>query len=229
MGGKRNRQNYRKRFFKDQFTMFGDAPKEIKGVPPVKWTSLPRELADRFRAVLKTSQDEKPLQKFFEENPAALLMGIERPHTAFVLPRQNLPKPGGGWWTPDFLICDWTSIGPIWTVVELESPNAIVTSTKGLSAGFLHARQQIEDYRSHALQHTELLRAGGWPGLDANCKACIVIGRSTNYDETNRQRLANLRGQRIEVASYDRLLLTVEEWIEALQRTIKKMRSRKRP
>ena len=78
-------------------------------------------------------KSEKPLQLLFEQHPTILLTSIVCHRTSCVFPRQSLPKPEGGSWIPDFMICDWTSVGPLWTIVELESPTAKATNTKGIS------------------------------------------------------------------------------------------------
>ncbi len=195
------------------------APTEIRGRPPVKYTGLPAELPVHFRQVLDDAQDEKPLQEFFEKNPAALLTGILRPHRAWVLPRQILPKPEGGFWVPDFMICDWTSVGPQWLIVELESPTGKPTNTKGISAKLRDAQQQIEDYRGHLQRNAALLRDGGFPGIQGNVPAWILIGRRGTRSTVEQNRLANLRQYNIEVATYDRVLYEFQERVSAEQRT----------
>jgi hypothetical protein len=70
------------------------------------------------------AEDEKPLQLFFEENPVALLFGLVSPHTGWVIPRPRLSLPEGGGNIPDFIVCEWSSVGPRWIIVELESPKA---------------------------------------------------------------------------------------------------------
>jgi hypothetical protein len=175
---------------------------------------MPWKLAKEFKRVLDTARDEGPLQCFFETNPAALLTGILAPHTAFVIPRKALPKPEGGCWIPDFMLCDWTSIGPIWTIVELESPKANPLTQGGLiSAKLRTAQQQIEDYRHHLRKHAAFLRDGGWPQLENKVNAWIVVGRRKPTTVTERERLASYREYNIEIATYDRLLESCTERI----------------
>ena|ERR1022692_2206921 len=71
-------------------------PAEIRGLPPVAYGNISPSLVEEFRHVLESASDEKPLQQFFERNPAMLLVGIVAPHRAWVFPRAILPKPEGG-------------------------------------------------------------------------------------------------------------------------------------
>ena len=116
------------------------APKTIRDQPPVAYRKCTLAQTKKFREALKKTRDERPLQRFFEENPAMLLLGIVAPHSAWVFPRASLPIPEGGAWIPDFMICDWTSIGPRWTIVELESPGLkALTKAGGATAMCNHA------------------------------------------------------------------------------------------
>ena len=189
-------------------------PETIRGLSPLKWKQTQPDLLEQFKTVLNKAKNNRPLQEFFEENPVILLVGIERPHRSWVLPRSLLPKPKGDGWIPDFLICNWTSLGPRWTMVVLESPVVSVTNTKALSGMFNHAHQQIKDYRHQLLKHADYVQTGDLPGLDPHCNGCIVIGRRYAHGETNHERLAWLRKQRIEAMSYDRLIMNVADRLE---------------
>jgi Domain of unknown function (DUF4263) len=190
------------------FAMFPvDPPAEIRGSPPVVCDNLSLSSVEDFRRVLEAADDEEPLQQFFEQNSAMLVVGIVPPHREWVFPRAVLPKPEGGSWIPDFMICDWTSIGPSWTIVELESPTAQPINSRGISGICHHAQQQIEDYRRHLANHAAFLRDGGWPISGESPLAWIVIGRRHEQQQAlGAERLASLRQYSIEVASYDRLL-----------------------
>src|ERR1039458_3003294 len=111
-------------------------PKTMMGREPVEYRKVPAGVLGDFTAALneaESSRDEKPMQLFFERNPVALLC-LLHPHQAWVFPRQTLSNPCGGGWQPDFLLCDWNSNGPEWTIVELESPSKKAVNSKGLSA-----------------------------------------------------------------------------------------------
>jgi hypothetical protein len=193
-------------------------PAEIRGAAPVVYHNLSPTLVEHFRRILEEAKDEKPLQQFFEEHPAMLLVGIVPAHRAWVFPRAALPKPEGGSWIPDFMICDWTSIGPLWAIVELESPTAHPINSRGISGIFHHAQQQIDNYRRHIANHAAFLRDGGWPISGERAAAWIVIGRRHEQQQAlGVERLASLRQYAIEVASYDRLLSECEFHVGAAE------------
>jgi len=110
-------------------------PKTIGGHSPVKWSSTDRvQIAGQFRRVLVQAKDEMPIQKFFEDNPVMLLRGLIRPHTAWVIPRPIFPLPQGGGGVPDFVLCEWSSVGPRWIIVELESPTRSPVTKSSIAA-----------------------------------------------------------------------------------------------
>jgi hypothetical protein len=199
---------------------FGHHPPDIiRGVPPIPYRKCTAELISEFRDVLEKAEDERALQQFFERNLAILLLGLVAAHRSWVFPRASLPKPEGGAWIPDFMICDWGSLGPRWTIVELESPRRSATTQSGsVSAICNHAREQIEDYRRHLKKHASLLRDGGWPIDGGKCRAWIVIGRRfEGRTELSVERLSSLRDYDIDVASYDRLVSECDYVVKAEQ------------
>ena len=191
------------------------APTHMCDLHQVSQDRLPTNLARKFREVLEYAKDEKPLQLFFERHPIVLLTSIICHRTSWIFPRKSLPKPEGGSWVPDFMICDWTSVGPLWTIVELESPTARTTNTRGISATCRHALQQIEDYRNHLRKHAAFLRDGGFLGIHGKCRAWIIIGRTEERRPIDRERLAQLREYDVEVASYDRLLRDCQQLVQS--------------
>lgn len=183
-------------------------PEEIAGLKPIKWSIPNPSLMDQFSHALEDAHDEKPLQRFFENHPVALLTGLVRPHTAWVIPRPKLPTPNGGGWVPDFMVCEWSSVGPDWIIVELESPTMTpLTKAGGVSYICNHAAEQINNYKTFIREHGYYLRANGWPKLHAECRGVIVIGRRSDPNRSKyADKLEAFRRQRIEVASYDRLV-----------------------
>lgn len=182
-------------------------PAQIAGREPVIWNVPRPELVSSFKTTLDQANDEKPLQKFFEDNPDVLLTGIVRPHTGWVIPRHSLPKPDGGSWVPDFVICEWTSVGPDWYIVELESPKKSPLKKDGDASQICnHAADQINSYRAYIEQHGHILRGYGWPKLHGQAHGIIVIGRRSDpLRMRHPDRLRDFRRQQIEVMSYDRL------------------------
>lgn len=181
-------------------------PRKILGERPIEYSNVDGKLLKQFSAALGTaerSKSESPMQRFFEEHPAALL-SLVSPHTSWVLPRIALQEALGGGWEIDFLICDWTSLGPEWTLVELESPTKRATGSQGVSATCRHAQQQISDYRRSMAEHTERNQNEGLLLGHRQKRSWIVIGRQEERSRRNQDRLADLRADDIEVASYDR-------------------------
>jgi hypothetical protein len=126
-------------------------PEKIAGKAPVTWGVPQPNLVEELFQVPQTAKDEGPLQRFFETNPIALLTGLLRPHTAWVIPHPPLAEPDGTGWIPDFILCDWSSLRPRWLIIELESPCRNPATSKGLSAICNHAVQQINDYRTYLI------------------------------------------------------------------------------
>jgi hypothetical protein len=114
---------------------------------------------------------------------------------------------------PDFLICDWTSNGPEWTIVELESPTARAINTRGISHKCREAQQQISDYRRHLSKNWQSLEVSGLTGTDQQAKSWVIIGRREEYSLKDRARLVDPRHDDIEVASYDRLYVQLREFV----------------
>ena len=184
-----------------------DCPERIAGICPIKWLAPEERLGEEFARIIESAKDEKPLQEFFEQNPIALLLSLVQPHTAWVIPQPSLPKPTGGGWIPDFIVCEWSSVGPLWIIVELESPTKSPVTKVGLSQICNHASEQINSYRTYLRDNATWLRANGWPRIHGECDGVIVIGRRNDPGRSHHvDKLEAFRRQKIEIMSYDRLL-----------------------
>jgi len=187
------------------------------GRPPVEYAGVTRSVLRGFATALKAaeaSRSEKPMQKFLEAHPVALVSLVGPPHRIWVLPRQALGRALGGGWQPDFLVCDWNSNGPQWTIIELESPTAQVINSRGISHKCREAQQQISDYRRHLKENWKDLQINGLIGAHHQRRSLIVIGRREVYDQRNRDRVVDLRNDDIEVASYDRLYAQLSRMVD---------------
>jgi len=184
------------------------SPDTIAGLPPIAWNVPNPELIAQFLDVLQQARDEKPLQTFFEHHPVALLTGLVKPHRAWVIPKPKLPTPNGGGWVPDFIICEWPTVGPDWIIVELESPTKKPINKDGeVSAICNHAVEQINDYKTYLRDHAHFLRGDGWPKLHGECSGVVVIGRRGDRRRlAHAERLDAFKRQRIDIVSYDRLV-----------------------
>lgn len=168
----------------------------------------PTEIED-FRRVIDGARDERPIQDFLEKRPHILALAFPV-HCCWIFPR---PRLGGGKYIPDFLLCDLCSLGYQWALIELESPTAEATNKGGSVSGACHhALEQIRDYRRWLRDNALFEKGQGFEGLNADCSAWITIGRR-NRERTDieQQRLADYGRERIEVASYDRLLVEARE------------------
>jgi hypothetical protein len=174
----------------------------------VDWNK-PRDpkLLEELEKILNEGEDEKPQQKFYTEHPSLLAIAF-RPHCCWVFPR---PRLGGGQHIPDFLYCDLNSLGYHWILIELESPRMEATNKdESVSRGCHHAVEQILDYRRW-LTENALVEQKTYPSLNDKCDGYVVIGRRDGRTELEQKRLADYKQQRIEIASYDRLLHEAKE------------------
>jgi Domain of unknown function (DUF4263) len=180
-------------------------PETILGLRPVDYGEVTQDLVEAFSVALQSANTEAPMQILFEAHPAALVGLVPRPHRIWVLPRVTFQNILGGGFEPDFLVCDWTSNGAEWMIVELENPTKSPINTRGISADCRHAQQQISDYRRFMKERRLELSDTGIPLSHQLSKSWIVIGRSQQHSSTDRERLVDLRNDDIEVASYDRV------------------------
>jgi hypothetical protein len=181
----------------------------------VDWTSpIPRAVFRAFEHILNSAQDERPLQAFFTKHPYLLALAFPV-HPCWLFPK---PRLAGGKFVPDFALCDKTSLGYKWRLIELESP-LMRPTTKGQSVSHQcqHAVEQILDYRDSLRKNMLFEESQGWEGLNADCDGIVVIGRRDEArTEVEMRRLTDFRQQRIEIASYDRLLFQARDHYAAL-------------
>jgi hypothetical protein len=181
----------------------------------VDWyTRRDTKVADELATVLNEAKDERPLQEFYTKHPYMLALAFSV-HCCWMFPK---PRLGGGKWVPDFLLCDKNSLGYQWTLIELESPRMEATNKdESVSADCNHALQQIRDYRRWLRDNALFEEKQGFKGLNADCEGWVVIGRrDADRRELEQQRLADFRKERIEVASYDRLLYLARDHLQVV-------------
>ncbi len=205
-------------------------PETILGRKSVNYVGASASLLRKFRAALakaELARSEKPMQVFLEENPITLL-SLVSPHTSWVFPRLALQEAFGGGWEPDFLVCDWTSLGPEWTIVEIESPTKQPISRRGPSKTLETAHQQIRDYRDALKRHSERHQGEALYGHRQKHSWIIVGRRQAEQTILERDRLASRRDDGIEVASWDRLLDCCKQMVEYRTLVRKQARTLKR-
>lgn len=156
------------------------------------------------KCVLNDARDERPLQAYFAGHPYLLAGLLPMGRGAWCFDRPRL----GSELVPDFLLCTDTSAGIQWCMVELESPVRNPLTRAGRPAQKLNeALGQIRDWRAWlraniAYAQNEL----GFRGLDAECRACVVIGRRHAIDQRHVSRYRELSDERTTIMTYDRLL-----------------------
>jgi hypothetical protein len=162
-----------------------------------------------FRYVLGDAADERPLQTFFAAHPTLLAPLAPLGGSYWCLDRPRF----GADLIPDFLLASRSSAGFRWTMIELEGPNEPALTKAGLPAKKLaEALKQVRDWRAwlrsniaYAQNHLDLV------GIDAECRACIIIGRRTALNAKQANTYRELSDNTTIVMSYDRLLDLVQE------------------
>jgi hypothetical protein len=181
----------------------------------INWTQrVDPAVFEELARILSEAKDERPLQEFYTAHPSLLAL-VFPVHNCWVFPK---PRLGGGKWIPDFLLCDRNSLGYHWILIELESPTMEATNKdESVSVGCHHAVQQILDYRRWVRDNALFEEKQGFRGLNADCDGWVVLGRRDGgRTEPEQQRLADFRKQKIEIASYDRLIIAAQDHLRSL-------------
>ena len=185
------------------------------------WHQYRADLSDRLAQLIDESEDERPLQAFFEEFPFVLALGVYGGlhEKSWVFGR---PRLGGGTYIPDFLMCDRDSLGYQWKLVELEGPRVRPTTAQGaVAAPTHHAVQQIRDYRRWLRENIAFERDQGWHQISGDCDAYIVIGRRYDRTHLEDERLADFRADRITIHPYDWLLANYRHVQDYINKSIR--------
>lgn len=159
--------------------------------------------------VIETARDERPVQKFLQENPALLTL-LVRGTDCFVIPQKRL----GAEYVPDFVVAFVDSAGIHWHLVELESPRARMFTKDGKSFGKECRKgiNQLADWKQWLDDNVAYARKPqGENGLGLfdirnDAPGIVLVGRRstlTNKNEAlrNQQQAANVM-----VHTYDWLI-----------------------
>lgn len=161
-------------------------------------------------SVITTAEDERPIQKFLEENGhllTALLGGTLR----YCLPQKRL----GVEYVPDFIIGDVDSLGVRWVLIELETPRSGIYLKDGLMLDEKARRgvSQVVAWRnwlSSDIAYARQRRSENGLGLfdiREQSDAIVLVGRRSLMPETkDAQRHEYRRSNNIQIHSYDWLL-----------------------
>lgn len=191
----------------------------------VDWDVVDAGDVQQLETVLARAPDERALQTFLASHPYALVLGVlGQRRTAWVLDRPRF----GAEYVPDFLIGMRDSLGPVWMLVELESPTADPLRKDGsIRRDLHHAVEQVQDYRRWLSRHGAYFRerSGCW-GIEAGCSASIVIGRREMRDnEDGLGRMRDLKRDDIYVMSYDRLVENYRNQTDWFSNTLQRLRN----
>lgn len=159
-----------------------------------------------FENALNSATDERPLQEVLERHPEILASFTWGHNGVYVIPQAML----GNQYVPDFLIAAETSLGLLWTLVELESPTASLTISDGQHSKQLRkAIKQVTDWRewlsdnSNYAQRNTRENGLGLPGIRSDAHAVIIISRAERSTVPDRLRMRELGERNIEIRTYD--------------------------
>jgi hypothetical protein len=161
-------------------------------------------------AVITAAEDERPIQKFLEEN-RHLLTELLGGHDRVCLPQKKL----GAEYVPDFIIGDADSLGIRWVLIELETPKSGIYLTDG-SQFDEKARKgvsQIAEWRNWLapnIGYARRRRADNGLGLfdiREKSEAIVLVGRRSQMPKTkDAQRFEFRLSNNIQIHTYDWLL-----------------------
>jgi hypothetical protein len=161
-----------------------------------------------FENALSSATGERPMQKVLEKHPEILACLINGHNGAYVIPQSRL----GNQHVPDFLIAAETSLGLLWSLIELKSPTAPLTIGDGQHSKELRrAIKQIIDWREWLNDNSDYARRNtsenglGLHGIRSDAHAFIIISRADMPRASDRLRIRELN-DRIEIHTYDWLI-----------------------
>ncbi|MFD8130077.1 Shedu anti-phage system protein SduA domain-containing protein [Streptomyces mirabilis] len=166
----------------------------------------------KYEEVLSAAEDEKPIQKFLEENPWMLIQQMGG-SCRWIRPQVRL----GDAYVPDFLVARLDSYRLNWTLVELESPRAplFMASEKNANRPAEKLREgldQITEWRRWLRANTDYAqrpRGAGKEGLGLVeigdwANGLVVIGRRSEMTTAQRRTRDQLVFEsRTDIHTYD--------------------------
>jgi len=166
----------------------------------------------QLEVVITTAEDERPIQKFLQENGhllTALMGGGER----YCIPQQRI----GAEYVPDFVIGDVDSIGVRWVLIELETPRSGIYLKSGdkLDQKAQKGIDQVIEWRnwlSSNISYARKPRSDNGLGLfdiRENSDAVVIVGRRSKMPRTKDAQRREYRKSNIQIHSYDWLVETL--------------------
>ena len=174
---------------------------------------------EAYEEELRTATDERPLQKFLQEHPQVLALGLSV-QCRWIISQTRLSTH----YVTDFLTARLDSTGLKWTFIELQSPRERLFTQKGRPSEHLdEGIRQILDWRTWVDsqgQHARDPKARGGLGLvdiTSYSRGLIVMGRRENVTDLDRQRLKLIMwNHQIDVRSYDSIAADARASLEIL-------------
>ncbi|MFY9622477.1 MAG: Shedu anti-phage system protein SduA domain-containing protein [Pyrinomonadaceae bacterium] len=156
------------------------------------------------KRIVNAALDERPVQKYCEQNPAVLLPFLGGVDRGWVFGRPKL----GAEFVPDFMLSCLDSGGYHWHLIELENPTyTALTQQAAQNARLTHAVQQILDWRIWLRRNIQYAQVElGYRDLDAEFESSIVMGRRKEMTRSQKDRYRELSRDRIRIMTYDRFL-----------------------
>ncbi len=160
-------------------------------------------------AAIESAKDERPIQKFFQENPS-LLASLVQCRDCFVIPQKRL----GSEYVPDFVVGYVDSIGMHWHLVELESPTAPMFTQNGTAFGkearkgisqIVDWRQWLDDNVAYA-RKTQSENGLGLYDIRNDAPGVVLVGRRATLSNKNEAQRNHSLGSNIVVHTYDWLI-----------------------
>ncbi len=168
----------------------------------------PKSIVSEFRELIDTNPKERDVQKFLEQNP--WLLSEQFPHCHYILPQFSL----AGQFIPDFIAPERCSGETLWMLIELEQPNAMLTTKDGFFSKTVRtAIGQVRDWKRWLLENQDLAKKsrldGGLDLHDMSRLLCgyIIVGRTCKVnDRFNQLRSDLFSNEGIEIVTYDRVI-----------------------
>jgi hypothetical protein len=165
---------------------------------------------------LENAKDEKPMQRYLQEHPQFLL-GEPWVQCRWVIPQPNL----GGKYVPDFLVARLNSMGVVWTLIELESPQAPLFTDGRPRRQLSKGMSQINDWRRWIANNQDTAQRPrsqdglGLIGITPVAGGSVLIGRADHRTDDDRERMQQIYSQQnISIRSYDLLAREARSRIE---------------
>lgn len=166
--------------------------------------------------LLETERTEAPFQRFLEENPELLLVGVELGHHGYyVLSEVRF----GDRHRADFMVGAKNSMGHFWIGLELESPAQKVLKRDGhFTQKVQHAIDQVEEWRTYvrnnraAIQQPRERSGEGLIGIEPDFDVWVIVGRDKENQSAGERRAKFLNsGRSVRVQTWDGFRRRVEE------------------